>query len=202
MKRIKRLFVIGTTLGLLAVGGGWFVLNSRAATESPSYEVLETDGDFEIRRYPDLALVSTSTPDREMNGSFMKLFRYIDGGNEGTQKVAMTSPVLMEKGAEQSTMSFILPKAVQDSGAPKPQATDVSVKALPSMEVIAMRFKGRPSPVIEAQATAKIQAWAQAKGKQVQGSVMFAYYDPPWTPSALRRNEVLLRLQPSKADGK
>jgi len=195
MKSLKRLLLAFITLSLLLSGGSWFVLTSRAATETPDYQVLEKDGDFEIRRYPDLALVSTSTPDREMNGSFMKLFRYIDGGNESTQKVAMTSPVLMEKTAERSTMSFILPKQVQTEGAPQPKAADVVLQAMPKVELIAMRFPGKPSPAAEAKATEQIQAWAQAKGKKVQGTPLFAYYDPPWTPAIMRRNEVMLRLQ-------
>jgi hypothetical protein len=28
-----------------------------------------------------------------------------------------------------------------------------------------------------------------------QGDPVFAYYDPPWTPAFLRRNEVMFRIE-------
>ena len=70
-------FIFLTLLALILLPGGWLVLTATAATETPEYTVESEDGDFEIRVYPDLKLVTTTSKDREMNGSFMKLFRYI-----------------------------------------------------------------------------------------------------------------------------
>lgn len=52
------------------------------ATETPDYKVLAQDGKFEVREYPTLTLVRTASGD----GDFMRLFRYISGGNEAEQK--------------------------------------------------------------------------------------------------------------------
>jgi hypothetical protein len=191
----KSWLIAATLLLLLGLLGGGFLMTSRAATETPAYESLQKEGDFEVRRYPALGLVSTSMPDPEMNGSFMKLFRYIDGANEAGAKVAMTSPVLVERTAGQSTMSFILPQAVNQNGAPKPKAEEVTLQPLPGMVVVSLRFKGRSNDALEKQAEAKLRDWAKQNALAVTGEALFAYYDPPWTPALLRRNEVLLRLK-------
>ena len=52
---------------------------SRAGYETAPYKVIRADGDFEIREYPELKIATTAR-DAD-NSSFMRLFRYIDGGN-------------------------------------------------------------------------------------------------------------------------
>ncbi len=70
---------------------------SRKGYESAPYRVLESDGKFELRDYPALAVVET--PMRGDSGSsFQRLFRYISGLNTGDQKIAMTTPVFMDGG--------------------------------------------------------------------------------------------------------
>ena len=58
MKKRRMIYLLFA--GLLAAGGitGWKL--TRAAYESAEYTVLVSDGEFEIRRYPDLQLVSTN----------------------------------------------------------------------------------------------------------------------------------------------
>lgn len=55
----------------------------RAAYESAEYQVIESDGKFEGREYPDLMLVATTTKldAQGRDGSFMRLFRYISQRN-------------------------------------------------------------------------------------------------------------------------
>jgi hypothetical protein len=91
---------------------------TRAGYESAPCQVVRTDGKLELRDYPTLTLVETpmARGGNEADGSFNRLFRFITGGNETKQKIAMTTPV-------------------------------------------------------------------------------YGYFDPPWTPSFLRRNEVMLRTE-------
>ncbi len=72
---------------------GW-KLTARSAYESAEYTVLESDSPFETREYPDLMMATTNMQFESQgdDGSFMRLFRYISGGNEREQKVAMTIP--------------------------------------------------------------------------------------------------------------
>jgi DNA gyrase inhibitor GyrI len=164
--------------------------NSRAGVESPAYSVERTDGSYQIRSYGARQLVRTPMSGEAKNGSFMRLFRYITGANASSQEIAMTTPVIIDRRAEQQSMSFILPAAVQSTGAPQPKSTDVALSSLPPGRVAVHQFSGKDTPATEAAATQLLLAWVKAQGLRTSGALYFAYYDPPWTPTALRRNEV------------
>ena len=78
---------------------GW-KLTARSAYESAEYTVLDSAGPFETREYPDLMMATTNTQLEVQggDGSFMRLFQYISGANDGQSKIAMTTPVFMEAG--------------------------------------------------------------------------------------------------------
>ena len=80
---------------------GW-KLTARGAYESAEYTVLDSDGPFETREYPDLILATTNMQFESQgdDGSFMRLFRYISGANDREKKIAMTTPVFMEAEAQ------------------------------------------------------------------------------------------------------
>ena len=186
----RRLLLVISLLGTL------FPFSLSAAYESPEYQVVEKDGAFEIRDYPELTLVSTPMKKRGADGSFMKLFGFISGGNKASEKISMTTPVLMT-GAESGIMSFVVPKAVAAKGAPAPSAPDVSLSPNPPAPYAAHRFSGSGNPGASEAAATKLRAWAVARHLPVSGSPLFAYYNPPWTPWFMRRNEVLIRLDPA-----
>lgn len=192
-------------IGFFAVTGifAWNTI-ARAAYESAEYKVLESDGKFEIREYPDLTLVATTTrlDAQGRDGSFMKLFRYISGGNDAEQKIAMTTPVFMQNDAADSTvqMGFVMPQEVAVKGVPTPTAKDVSVQKRVGGRFAVVRFSGQLTSKLANEAEAKLRAWMATKGLVAQdpsgqGGVETAGYDPPFIPGPLRRNEVLIRLQ-------
>ena len=184
---------------LVGIASFWFVRNSRAATESPEYQVVFKDGKIEVREYPELRLATTVTRGSRKNGSFMTLFRFIDGGNSADQKISMTSPVLMEEGADQTTMSFIVPKATAEAGVPEPTSDQVTIRALAADRFVVLRFSRRGTQAADEEAAlTALRAWVETQGLTVDGSPLFAYYDPPWTPLFMRRNEVMLRLPPEQ----
>jgi hypothetical protein len=56
------------------------------------------------------------------------------------------------------------------------------------------RFSGSRNGKNEAGALAELQAWLARENLKGEGVPIFGYFDPPWTPSFLRRNEVMLRV--------
>jgi hypothetical protein len=170
-----------------------------AAYETPEYRVVDKDGAFEIRDYPALTLVSTPMGKRGADGSFMKLFGFISGSNKASEKIPMTTPVLMT-GTESGTMSFVVPKAVASKGAPSPSAPDVSLSTNPPARYAAHRFSGWGGPVASEAAAGKLLEWAKSRHLPVSGAPLFAYYNPPWTPWFMRRNEVLILLSPEDSN--
>ena len=105
---------------------------ARAAYESAEYKVVDSDGKFEVREYPDLMLVAITTKldVQGRDGSFMKLFRYISGANESDQKISMTTPVFMENDKADSAvqMGFVMPKQIAEDGVPAPTGDGVEVR--------------------------------------------------------------------------
>lgn len=173
----------------------FFGKNSRAGVESPPYTVEKADGSYELRRYAAMKLVSTGMQGTDKDGSFMRLFRYISGANATEEKIEMTTPVIMDRSTTQS-MSFIVPAATQQKGAPAPQSEKVQLKDFPSGLIAAHRFPGRDTAETEAKAKSELAAWITQQGLTPEGAAFFAYYDPPWTPTSLRRNEVMQRVKP------
>ena len=160
------------------------------ATETPDYKVLSQDGKFEVREYPALTLVRTASGD----GDFMRLFRYISGSNEAEQKIAMTAPVLMKHQGENTGMSFIVPKDVAAKEVPAPKDSAVVADSLPAGRFAVYRYSGGRNEANEQEALGKLREWAGRQQFEVTGDPLFGYYDPPWIPPFMRRNEVMLRI--------
>jgi hypothetical protein len=173
-----------------ALAAGAMLVVSVMATEIPDYKVLVKDGKFEVRDYPALTLVRTASGD----GDFMRLFRYISGGNEAERKIAMTAPVLMKNEGEKAGMSFIVPQDVAAGKVPAPTDAAVTMDALPAGHFAVYRYSGRRNDANEQEALGKLRAWIDLRRLEVMGDPMFGYYDPPWIPPFLRRNEVMLRI--------
>ena len=182
------------TLIAFALIAGWFVANSRAATETPEYKIVRSDGKFEIRDYPDLTVATTSMAGDGMNGGFGQLFRFITGSNKSGEKISMTSPVLIASVAEKKTMSFIMPKITADKGVPEPAGKEVTLRTIPAARFAVLRFSGGRSSELEKKSIQALREWLAAQKLTARGDPMFAYYDPPWTPTPLRRNEVLIQI--------
>ena len=73
--------VLASVVILVVLGLSVFNKATRAGYETAEYKVVESDGNYEVREYPDLMLVATRTniDAQGRDGSFMKLFRYISG---------------------------------------------------------------------------------------------------------------------------
>lgn len=205
METMHKRMVYFTAVAVLVVIGV-FVFNrtTRAGYESAEYTVIESDGKYEVREYPELMLVATKTKidAQGRDGSFMKLFRYISGANESDQKISMTTPVFMENSGDQTEvqMGFVMPKEVAARGVPDPTGPDVTVSQRPGGRFAVLRFSGRLNAKLARESEAKLRAWMKTKDLEANESpgssgVEAASYDPPFTPGPLRRNEVLVRLK-------
>lgn len=172
----------------------WLVSTSRAATETPEYKVIRADEKFEIRDYPALTVATTPMNDDGMNGGFRQLFRFISGKNETAEKIEMTAPVLIGAAKDNKTMSFIMPKKALEKGVPKPTGDSVVLGKVDAARFAVLRFDGSRTAENEKAAIAKLTAWLEAQKLTGKGTPTFAYYDPPWTPVFMRRNEVMIRV--------
>lgn len=177
---------------------GW-KFTSRSAYESAAYAVLESEESFEIRKYPDLMLATTKMQSESQgdDGSFTRLFRYIDGENNEQQKVSMTTPVFMEPSDQETPgqMGFVIPQEVEKQGIPKPASGNVNIQKRMGGQFGVIRFSGRLNRESAAEAERKLRKWLVENDRTPEGDAERAGYDPPWTPGPFRRNEILIRLK-------
>lgn len=181
---MKALFILlASTLGASAI-------------EKPDFESILEDGDFEVRKYAAIKVISAPMDDmQERNDSFRKLFKYISGENANDQKIAMTAPVFMdEKGENQGTMSFMLPADIAEAGAPAPDEESLEVTEVEGGTYAVLRFKGWKDKEKQAAATVKLAELVAARNLKPIGQQFFAFYDAPWKPEMFRRNEVWQRI--------
>jgi len=164
---------------------------SRASAKSAPYEVLDKDGDFELRDYPDLAVARAIGTGEDFDPAFRRLFRFISRGNSRGAKISMTTPVLIDRGADDVAMDFVMPV---DEVVPQPLDGSVMLGRREGGRVAALRFGGFMSEKRERRATAQLREMLAARGLRA-GDAVIAYYDAPAVPPPLRRNEVLIRIE-------
>jgi hypothetical protein len=191
------LLLLAVMIGLALAG----CQATRAGYESAPYRVARSDGKFEVRDYPALAVVETPMAAGVRggdDGSFRRLFRFISGGNAAKQKIAMTTPVFMSGGGTNATMAFVLPAKLPAGEVPKPADGAVTVRELPAGRFAVLRYRGGRNAKNAAESLARLKAWMETQGLSVLSPPVYGYFDPPWTPTFLRRNEVMLRTESGK----
>jgi len=199
MKRSKRALAMAGALvaGLVAAGLAGCQA-TRAGYESAPYTVVRSDGKFELRDYPTLTVVETPMAVGSRggeDGSFMRLFRFIDGGNATQEKIAMTTPVFMSERETNATMAFVMPSRMKTAEVPSPRDGSVMVREVAAGKFAVLRFTGGRNARNESKALARLRSWADVQRLDVDSAPVYAYFDPPWTPPFLRRNEVMLRIK-------
>ena len=192
MKIALIILAVAAVVGLLVAGCS----SVRGGYESAPYQVVRGVGKFELRNYP--ALVVVEVPMRGADDSFTRLFRYIGGKNDAKQKISMTTPVYMSGENTNTTMAFVMPKTMSASQTPKPGDPGLTVREISGGQFAVLRFSGGHSRNHETNALEKLEAWLAAQKLKPEGEPIYGYFDPPWTPSFLRRNEVMLRVSQPK----
>ena len=167
-------------------------------TEELKYDVLKKFSNFEIRRYPDYALVQVEGVG-EFNlvsfSAFSPLFNYISGQNLSSKQIAMTAPVLQETiEPKRHVVSFVLPDSMAQSEIPAPANSKVSVKQINSHDAAVLKFNGSWSTRLLSEKEKELKSAVAVAGLETEGNVYFARFDPPWKPWFLKRNEVIINL--------
>ncbi len=177
--------------------------SSAQAIEKPAYQMLKQEGKFELRQYQDMHIVTASmTRNEERNQAFRTLAGYIGKNNEKQQKIAMTSPVLIDgarvtqpKPETFTTMSFVVPQEVVKAGIPKPNDPSISVSKVDGGTFAVNAFKNSNSDQARKKALDALRGWIGAQKLTEVGEPSYAFYDPPWIPQMFRTNEVWIRVK-------
>ena len=194
------------------------------AIEEPPYRVVERDGSYELRDYAAYLLAETriEAPFLDAgNLAFNRLFRYISGNNAARQEIAMTAPVTQapagrgrgEKIAMTAPVNqvadgdaflvgFVVPAKYTRDTVPQPLDPAVKIREVPAQLTASWRYSGRWTEANFQAALAELRGVLKSRGLAVAGEPVIARYNPPFMPTFLRRNEVLVpvRRVPATAD--
>jgi len=185
-------------------------------TEQQTYSVVGQHDGFELRRYPECIVASievVSSFERAGNSGFTALVSYITGNNLSRSKLAMTAPVIQEKGVgivqeypvleqesgDRHIISFVMPAGWTMETLPDPNDQRVVLRQVPVELVAVDKFSGRWSKASYHERLETLERRIKRAGFEVVGVARFARFDPPWTPWFMRRNEIQIPVQASKA---
>lgn len=185
----------GVGSGLL--GKPWFC----HGLDCPYFDILESNEDFETRRYKSGVWASTVVETYlyavASPMGFRRLFDYIDEGNALGVKIPMTSPVRIRVEPscgvfckQNFTVSFYMPKKWQEDP-PAPLDERIFIERTEEMDVYVKSFGGYKIDDMSVANMAKsLAADLDAQGKSYDADSFFmAGYDPPFRLKH-RHNEI------------
>ena len=198
MRKLQQAIVCMVTLVCLGCN-----MSAVSDTKIAPYKVVMQQQVFEVRYYDSMIWVSAPMEAFDQrSGAFRKLFNYISGDNSAEKKIAMTAPVFMdkgEKGTESGSlnmMSFVMPDNFSLDSTPLPIGDDLVVQQMTDYTVATIRFSGRLTNESVQENIEALKIWLLKKNFEAVGPVKVAGYNSPFTPPALRRNEVLIPIKP------
>ena len=212
---MKIALIAVAVLILLAVAGMLVFVYVVQNVEQPTYSVVERDGAFELRDYPALVVAEVTRQGSRRKGlsaGFGPLARYIFAKERGGERIAMTAPVVQQAAAEDEriamtapvtqtrtadgawAVSFIMPAHYRLADLPAPAGSDVKLREVPPRRVAAVRFSGRTTDAAIAEQEQRLRDWMARRGLTPAAAPIYAYYNDPFTPGFLRRNEVMIEV--------
>jgi hypothetical protein len=199
-----------TLIAVLAVGAaallfiGWTNRVS-ADTEEQPYTLIRKWEGIEFRTYPPAILASVSKKGQMMevgNTGFRELAGYIFGGNDRSEKIAMTAPVVFvpgESGKPSTEMSFVMPADKKMETLPAPNSSGIRIHLSDTVHMAVLRFGGFANNADIESKAAELRQLLQKKKISFVDRVVFMAYNPPFQLVG-RRNEVAFELQEDPAN--
>ena len=170
--------------------------------ETVKYEVIKKLNRVEIRRYPKIVIARVSNFEDD---SFGLLYRFISGQNRQKAKVKMTAPVVSQEikmtapvfsdFSGSGYMAFVLPSEFSPETTPEPLDSRVKIEEVPARLVAVLRFSGSWSEAHFEEKTKELLDELENEKIETKGGVFTMLYNPPFTPSFLRRNEVAIEVE-------
>jgi len=172
--------------------------------ETPKYDLIKQSGKIELRGYPAILAAETVTSGARRSAvsqGFSPLARYIfakEGGRQSVgatpDKIAMTAPVTQVSDGDTWRVRFLMPSSRNLQNLPAP-ASGVEIVEIPSRVMAAIRFPGGMEGEVYELSEAALRKWIEQESLTITGPPTFAYYNDPFTPSFLRRNEILIPVR-------
>jgi hypothetical protein len=211
--------MIITLIAFFVIIGLWSVWGFFGShVEQADYTVVKKMNGYEIREYPAHIVAQTTVKGsygESMNSGFGILAGYIFGGNTKKESIAMTAPVVAQKGevkkvsesiamtapvvatteGDSQIISFGMPRSYTLDTLPTPNDPRVKIVMIPAKKYAVMQFSWYRSDARIKSMQEKLLSALARDGVTAGGSIAYAGYNAPWTPPWMTRNEVLVELK-------
>ena len=200
---------------ILALWSIWGFFGSRV--EQADYTVVKKMNGYEIREYPAHIVAQTTIQgsyEESLRSGFGIVAGYIFGGNTRKESIAMTAPVVAQKGessqaseniamtapvvstteGDSQVISFGMPRSYTLETLPTPNDPRVKIVMIPAKKYAAMRFSWYRSDARVKKMQEKLLSVLAYDEVTIKGNVAYAGYNAPWTPPWMNRNEVLVEI--------
>lgn len=173
-----------------------YVAKTTSDTEHQEYELIESDGIFEIRYYPSAVMASVALDGNYRNSSgtgFRILAGYIFGSNSEDIKIPMTAPVHMIQDSSGYFMSFVMPSAYELDKLPVPDNGQVRLHESSPAHMASVRFDGFANDEKIEKYKARLRNYLESKDISYTEPFIYLGYNPPYQ-MVNRRNEVVVKI--------
>ena len=172
-------------------------------TQRQEFKVLKTYRDFELREYQPCVIAEVKVSAQFSSASssaFGSLFRYISRGNNASQKIAMTAPVIAaqkDKSANENEwfVSFVMPSGSKFGHLPDPNDPKVILRELDTEVCVATSFRGRATQASADKKIAELRATAAKENISLSDETRICRFDPPFKPGFLQYNEIVIPVK-------
>ena len=169
-------------------------------TERQEFKVIRSFDGFELREYLPCSLAEVKvSADYSSAGSlaFRSLFGYISQGNKGSEKIAMTAPVISAQKADKSAddewfVSFVMPAGRAVGQLPDPNDPRVVLRQLGVETCIAASFRGRANEDVMKKKVVELRALAAKESIALSDETRICRFDPPMKPGFMQYNEIVI----------
>ncbi len=174
----------------------FFITRSTQQTEQLCYTVIKQYDKFEIRKYDPALFSSVRLYKKGYKASSSEGFRilagYIFGDNESNEKIAMTSPVMMELG-DSAKMRFMVPKNYNLKNLPNPTNNKIVFEKQDEKIFAAISFDGWANDEKIEKYTSILKDELVKEKINFIDKFTFLGYNPPYEVIN-RRNEIVVEL--------
>ena len=181
-----------------------FYTNISMALEEPSYSIVKSNENYEIRKYKDRLAVEVEF--KSEDSGFQYLFNYISGENTTSEKVSMTVPVTQSAKIDMTApvtqsnkdgkmlMQFFLPSKFTIDTAPTPTNKRVKLVIIEGGYYAIKRYSGRTSDTNYKKHLVKLKENLTSDNIETLDDGIKAIFDGPFTLPIMRRNEVMMKI--------
>jgi hypothetical protein len=193
---MKTLIIITISIVLLIVIIQIYISRSTQQTEQHNYTVIKSYDKFEIRQYDSALFSSVKLSKKGYKESSSEGFRilagYIFGDNDSNEKIAMTTPVMMELG-DSTKMMFMVPKNKNLENLPNPKNSKIVFEKQEEKIIAAISFDGWADDEKIEKYTSILKEELLKEKLNFVNKFTFMGYNPPYEVMN-RRNEIVVEL--------